>query len=66
MKNDKKLQDDDRMTTYLHGLNILFIKYFDNKDKDILASIKILKKFYKQFIKNENLWWCYKIKHKRT
>ena len=55
MKNDKKLQDDDRMTTYLHGLNILFIKYFDNKDKDILASIKILKKFYKQFIKNENL-----------
>ena len=28
-----KILDDDGITTYLHGTNMPFIKYFDDKDK---------------------------------
>ena len=30
-QNAKKLQNDDRIKTYLGGSNIPFIKYFDNR-----------------------------------
>ena len=30
--DDKEIQDEGRITTYLHRSNIPFIKYFDDKD----------------------------------
>ena len=50
-EENKKLQDNDTITTYSHGTNIPFIKYF--ADKDILNSIEEIKKIYKEFTKND-------------
>ena len=50
-ESDQELQDDDKITTYSHVLNIAFIKHFD--DKDIPDSIEELNKIYKQFTEND-------------
>ena len=49
-EKDKELQDNDRITTYPHGTNIPFTKFF--ADKDIPNSIEEIKKIYKEFTKN--------------
>ena len=52
-ENDKELQDSNSITVYLHGSNILLIKFFD--DKDIPNSTEELKKIFKTFIENDKL-----------
>ena len=39
-ENAKEILDDHGITTYPHGTNFPFIKYFDGKDKDILYSLQ--------------------------
>ena len=42
-KNDKELQDDDKITKYPHVPNKALSKYFDDKDQDISSYMEELK-----------------------
>ena len=61
--NDKEILDKDGITRYPLGSNTPFIKCFD--DEDVPNPIEELKKLYKKFIKNGQLWWYDRRKHKR-
>ena len=47
-KNDEEIVADDVITTYPHGTSIVFIKYFDDTDKDRPNSTEELKKIYNE------------------
>ena len=49
-ENDKEILVDDGITTHPQRIYMPFIKYFDDKDKDIPNSIAKLKKIYKGLI----------------
>lgn len=51
--NHKELVNEDEIITYLLGSNILFAKYFD--DKDIPNSTGELKKLHQNFTENGQL-----------
>ena len=51
-ENDKELKDGDKITANPHGSNLLFIKYFHDKDKDIPSSNDKLKLLCPEFTKN--------------
>ena len=54
--DDKRVQSIDSIETYAYGANNDPVI-----EKDEIKCNNIIKRY-----KNDLLWWCYKIKHKRT
>ena len=62
--NDRDVINEVRITTYLLESNRPFTEYFE--DKNIPNYIDEINKLCKRFIENDQFWWCYRGKYKKT